>query len=167
MDCQQALEWFDQLAPVDIDFMLGPWLGQGVNTGHPMDGMLERANWIGKTFDSEERVFPLVHATPSGARFTAQPALMPMGLLLRYPGLQRYISPHLFSALRWVFATRRPGARLRMTTYRGKASATMIYNRQPINDVFRKIDNDTVLGLMDMVGMEQPFFFTLSRAQHQ
>ena len=145
--------------------MLGPWHGQGVDTGHPMDGMLERANWIGKTFDSEERVFPLVHATTAGARFTVQPALMPMGLLLRYPGIQRCISPRLFSALRFVFATRQPGARLRMTTYRGKTSATMVYNRQPINDVFRKIDDNTVLGLMDMVGMEQPFFFTLSRAQ--
>ena len=47
--------------------------------------------------------------------------------------------------------------------YRGKCSATMIYDSVPINDVFRKIDSDTVLGLMDLKGMRAPFFFLLQR----
>ena len=62
-----------------------------------------------------------------------------------------------------LFMTRRARARLRMTNYRGKKSATMIYDNLPINDVFRKVDNDTVLGAMDLKGMEQPFFFVLRR----
>jgi len=47
--------------------------------------------------------------------------------------------------------------------YRGKVSATMIYDYLPINDVFRKVDDNTVLGLMDFKGMPQPFFFVLDR----
>jgi hypothetical protein len=39
----------------------------------------------------------------------------------------------------------------------------MIYDDLPINDVFRKVDNNTVLGVMDLKGMEQPFFFVLRR----
>lgn len=52
-----------------------------------------------------------------------------------------------------------------MTEYRGKSSATMVYNPLPINDVFRKVDENTVLGLMDMHGLERPFFFVLRREQ--
>jgi len=50
-----------------------------------------------------------------------------------------------------------------MTTYLGKSSATMIYDKLPINDVFRKIDQDTVFGGMDLKGMKSPFFFILRR----
>jgi len=62
-----------------------------------------------------------------------------------------------------LFATRRSQARLRLTEYRGKSSATMIYDSLPINDVFRKVDENTVLGIMDMKGVAQPFFFILRR----
>ena len=41
----------------------------------------------------------------------------------------------------------------------------MIYDRQPIVDHFRRIDDGRVLGLMEMRGMERPFFFLLSRDQ--
>ena len=41
----------------------------------------------------------------------------------------------------------------------------MIYDRQPIADHFRRIDGDRVLGLMEMGGMERPFFFLLTRDQ--
>ena len=34
--------------------------------------------------------------------------------------------------------------------YRGKASASMIYDQKPIIDIFRKIDEDTMLGVMDI-----------------
>ena len=50
-----------------------------------------------------------------------------------------------------------------MTNYRGTPSATMIYDQLPINDVFRRIDADSVLGVMDYKGMAQPFFFLLHR----
>ena len=41
----------------------------------------------------------------------------------------------------------------------------MIYDQLPINDVFRKIDRDTVFGVMDLKGMKLPFFFILQREQ--
>ena len=37
------------------------------------------------------------------------------------------------------------------------------YDNLPINDVFRKVDDNTVLGIMDLKGMKQPFFFVLRR----
>ena len=50
-----------------------------------------------------------------------------------------------------------------MTSYRSKISATMIYDQLPINDVFRKIDGNSALGIMDLKGMKRPFFFILRR----
>lgn len=50
-----------------------------------------------------------------------------------------------------------------MITYRGKSSATLIYDHLPIHDVFRMVDDDTVFAVMDMKGMSRPFFFMLRR----
>ena len=62
-----------------------------------------------------------------------------------------------------MLQTEEPKARLRMTEYRGVVSATMIYDSLPINDIFRKVDDDTVLGVMDLRFTPQPFFFVLRR----
>jgi len=43
-----ALQLFDALDPVSLDFMLGRWQGSGLQTNHPMDGLLEASNWYGK-----------------------------------------------------------------------------------------------------------------------
>ena len=40
---QRALELFDSLEPVDIEFMIGRWQGDGYRTGHPLDGLLLEA----------------------------------------------------------------------------------------------------------------------------
>jgi len=39
----------------------------------------------------------------------------------------------------------------------------MIYGQLPINDVFRKLDDNTVIGVMDNQHVKEPFFFKLSR----
>nr|WP_246559737.1 GXWXG domain-containing protein [Leptothoe kymatousa] len=56
---EKALQLFDSLAPVNLDFMLGRWQGSGLHTSHPMDGMLEASNWYGKEFIEPEIVYPL------------------------------------------------------------------------------------------------------------
>ena len=67
------------------------------------------------------------------------------------------------AALRPILAARGPKARLRTTRYRGVDTATMIYDQLPINDVFRKLDDQTVLGAMDLRGIRSPYFFLLRR----
>jgi hypothetical protein len=57
-----------------------------------------------------------------------------------------------------------PVARLKPLSFRGKISAAMIYDRQPIIDHFRRIDDDTVIGAMAVDGDERVFFFLLRRA---
>jgi hypothetical protein len=158
----EALAYFDSLDPVDIDTMIGDWRGAELSTGHAMDGMLVATRWFGKSFQSAEVVHPLVHTGLTGGQYCVNPAMLPMKLGLRLTWLQP-VAPLLFGLLQPILATRAPKARLRMMEYRGKTSATMIYDAKPIHDVFRKIDDDTVLGLMDHRGDAHPFYFTLTR----
>ena len=54
-------------------------------------------------------------------------------------------------------------ARLRTVSYRGVATATMVYDRHPILDHFRRLGPDHVLGAMDRKGEDGPLLFFLRR----
>lgn len=59
--------------------------------------------------------------------------------------------------------TKLGAARLREVSFRGRSSAAMVYDVQPIIDCFRRIDHDRVLGVMDVKGTPPTFFFHLTR----
>ncbi|MBC5785793.1 DUF4334 domain-containing protein [Ramlibacter sp. USB13] len=163
-NADEALRFFDSLPPMEPEAMLGPWAGEEVPTGHPLDGALTAFGWHGKRFASAEHVHPLVFG--SGARtYSVRPRWVWPGLplLLRFPALQRAPFAPVVRALMPLLATRRSRARLRAVRFRGCVSAAMVYDEIPVQDVFRGIDGETVLGLMDMKGMAQPFFFALRR----
>jgi Domain of unknown function (DUF4334)/GXWXG protein len=162
---EEALSFFDGLPPMAATQMTGFWRGGGFRTGHPLDGMLELFGWRGKRFDGPDAVHPLVFGEP-GALFSVNPSLAPLGLLLRYGRIIQSpaVAPIARAAL-GMLRTKEPKARLRMTEFRGVTSATMVYNSLPIRDVFRRVDADTALGLMDRRGDKAPsyFYFVLRR----
>ncbi len=162
---EEALTIFDRLEPVGPDFMMGAWKGAGFPTDHPLDGALDVYHWHGKRFEGPEAVHPLVFSTIGGGRKNLNPVFMmpALGLLDRLPFLKSPVMGRIFQVIMPLLATRRPRARLRLTEYRGQVSATMIYDHLPVNDVFRKADDNTVMGIMDMKGMSRPFFFVLHR----
>lgn len=57
------------------------------------------------------------------------------------------------------------GACLRRVGHRGVVTATMVYDRHPIFDHFRAVDDDTVLGVMERKGDAMPLYFWLRRRQ--
>ena len=156
-----VLAFFDPLPPVRLDQMLGTWRGEGLASGHPMDGLLERFGWYGKRFDGPDDVQPLLVRDRRGI-FPVDPAFVPMGLVVRRPGLVGHrLAARAFSVCGRLARAHGPTARLRMMEYRDVLSATMIYDRQPILDAFRAVDAGTLLGAMDLRGTAQPFFFVL------
>ncbi len=160
----RALDYFDARDAVGVAEMLGGWRGSGLPTGHPLDGLLERFGWHGKRFESAEAAHPLVFAAADGSRYGVNPALLPVRSIVRHPWLARApYAPRLFLRLGPALRTTRPRARLRMTEYRGVVSATMVYDDLPILDVFRRVDGDTVVGVMDLRGSRRPFCFVLRR----
>ncbi|MEB3260527.1 MAG: DUF4334 domain-containing protein [Cyanobacteriota bacterium] len=160
---EAALALFDQLEPVAPEELIGRWRGEGFPTGHPLDGVLEAWNWRGKRFESLEEVHPLVFAGPWGGEVCVDPSRVPMEVLRA--GWVGRLAP-LGSLSPWLVplvSTRASAARLRGMSYRGKVSATMVYDALPIMDVFRRLDSERLLGLMDAKGLARPFFFVLRR----
>lgn len=159
----EALAFFDSLPAVAIDELRGRWRGSELSTGHPLEGLLERYGWYGKEFIDQETVHPLLFQDASGTIFKVDPRKVPMTVAPHVPRAAGAVARRALSVLESVIGTTKPRARLRNVEYRGKVSATMIYDHLPIQDVFRRVDGDTVLGVMDRRGDERPFFFVLRR----
>jgi len=162
----EALALFDELDTVTLDFMMDQWKGSGFKTHHRMDGLLEAIGWYGKEFVSPDCVHPLLFSDGSDNgsgiyKVDPNPTAVNLGFSVDLPK-KKSLKP-LYNAMSRLLKTEESKARVRMMEYRGKLSATMIYDYLPINDVFRKVDDNTLLGLMDFKGMEQPFFFVLNR----
>lgn len=160
---EQALQLFDSLESVDLAFMLGRWQGSGLHTSHPMDGLLEASNWYGKEFIDPENVHPLLFLDSQGKIIKVAPNPTVMDSALKIPVVKNDFLKPLLTLANSLLKTEKSQARLRMMEYRGKVSATMVYDYLPINDSFRKVDDNTVLGIMDFKKSPQPFFFVLKR----
>ncbi|WP_232797097.1 DUF4334 domain-containing protein [Blastococcus atacamensis] len=163
MPVDQAFALFDAFRPVSVTEMIGRWRGSGLPTGSPLDGLLESYGWYGKEFLDAETVHPLLFSTRSGPR-PVDPALIPVSVLRGRPGLAHSRAVRAaFTAVRPLLITARPRARLREIEHRGVVTAAMVYDALPIIDVFRRVSARTVLGLMDLRGLPDPFFFVLHR----
>ncbi|MDT0328375.1 DUF4334 domain-containing protein [Nocardiopsis lambiniae] len=163
---EEALELFDASEAVDPDSMLGTWRGAELPTGHPMDGLLAASGWWGKRFEDAETVHPLLFPGPGPTSLWAFDPVKAFGGLgavraLPMPKGLPLVGP--IAVLRPILRTRSAAARLRTTRYRGVDTATMVYDRLPIHDVFRRLSDDTVIGAMDMRGSRRPYFFVLRR----
>jgi Domain of unknown function (DUF4334)/GXWXG protein len=163
---EDVLAFFDTLPAVRVAELNGVWRGSGIATGNRLDGLLERFGWFGKRFDGPEDVHPLLFDDGRGGVVGINPALVPLSLVVRAaPLLRNPVAAGLFRLVLPVLRTSRPRARLRMMEYRGVVSATMSYDALPVHDVFRKADEDTVVGVMDMRGLDPPFLFVLRRSR--
>ncbi|MEM6452531.1 MAG: DUF4334 domain-containing protein [Cyanobacteria bacterium P01_D01_bin.105] len=161
---EEALALFDELDAVSLDFIMGRWKGSGFKTHHRMDGLLETIGWYGKDFINPDCVHPLLFSDGANPPYSIDPnpTAVNLGFSIDLP--QNEALKPLYKAMSKLLKTEDSKARVRMMEYRGKLSATMIYDYLPIHDVFRKVDDHTLLGLMDFKGMEQPFFFVLNKA---
>ena len=173
MTQEEAFEFYDQLEPVSNKEMLGRWRGKEAPSGHPMDGILTICSWYGKEFIDEETVHPLVFKERRGKLFFLNPdrvfkyydIVLKSKLLNKVINSKKPMNRHQYDCILKRFKTKRSKARLRQVEYRGKVSAAMVYDSLPIIDAFRKIDEHTLLGVMDMKGNfnDLGYFFILKR----
>lgn len=161
---EAALALFDDLPPVAAVEITGRWRGREIATGHPMDGLLEPSGWWGKQFDDVDHVHPLLFEAASGAVYPVSPRRLPLGLAGRVSPAQLGRARPVSSRLRPLLETRRHQARLRDVAFRGVVSAAMVYDDLPIIDAFRRVDPDTLLGVMDYRRHPAPYVFVLARA---
>ncbi|MEX5721028.1 DUF4334 domain-containing protein [Geodermatophilus maliterrae] len=154
----------DRLPGIGVDDLVGRWRGTELPTGSPLDGLLTAYRWWGKEVVDAETVHPLLFPDRAGRPRPVQPALAPLTLLRRTPGLVRSRPARLgFAVARPLLTTRRPAARLRTVEHRGVVTTALVYDRLPVVDVFRQVTADVLLGLMDMRGLSCPYVFVLER----
>lgn len=146
-DLHTACKLFDSLEPVDLESLLGTWRGKEFRTGHPLDSVLKKLNWYGKAFHDADNVDPLLFEVKEGEVIAVDP--------VPFMGKQK-----LTEAVGGE-------ARMRMVEFRGKVSAAMIYDHLPILDHFRKVAEGKLLGMMDLKGDQQPFFFLLEKVGNE
>ena len=118
--------------------MLGAWRGGDFATGHPAGALLGKIGWHGKRFDSLTDGHPLICRGEDGALYSNT----------RYAGGG-------YSSL-WN------------VEFRGESTATMVYDAMAVLDHFKRVDEDTVMGIMNgkleaAFGTADHYYFWLER----
>ncbi|MEU1209405.1 DUF4334 domain-containing protein [Nocardia sp. NPDC005825] len=161
---EAAMTLFDDLPAIRSDDIRGTWVGRELATGHPSDGLLSASGWYGKQFDGPDSVHPLLFRNADGQVWISEPRRIPLKLAGRVPARSvESLRRRVGGLAEPAFKTKKYRARIRDLEHRGVMTAAMIYDGLPIIDIFRRVDDDTVLGLMDQRDVDQPYFFVLTR----
>ncbi|MEF0941427.1 DUF4334 domain-containing protein [Rhizobium sp. BR 362] len=161
-----GLAYFDSLSVAPVTGLAGLWQGHGVASEHPLDGVLENLGWYGKRFTTDLRADALLFAVGPHRLVAIDPAMIPLRLAFRFHRFGRtQVARNLFSYLQKICRAKAPVASLRSMSFRGKTSTAMVYDRQPITDHFRRIDEDRLLGVMAVEGVDRHYFFVLTRTK--
>jgi uncharacterized protein DUF4334/GXWXG protein len=120
------------LETVRPEEILGEWKGGEFDTGHPLNGKLDKARWYGKTFVSRTDAKPLICLDDAGERYSNT-------------------------------ALGKGEASLWSVEFRGESTATMVYDGQPVLDHFKRVDKDTLMGIMNgkHLAPDGPYFYFL------
>lgn len=107
------------LEPVTVEEVLGPWRGGDFATGHVASKVLGKVGWHGKRFDAPLEAHPLICRDAEGALYSNTEAAGG-GLASLWP-----------------------------VGFRDEVTATMVYDRMPVFDHFKRVDADTLMGIMN------------------
>lgn len=126
------------LAPATVPEVIGSWKGGDFATGHLAGKVLEQVRWHGKRFDGPLAAVPLLCRDEHGALYSNTEA---------GGGGEASLWP---------------------VEFRGEVTATMVYDRLPVLDHFKRVDHDTLMGIMngklqDAFGIEDLYYFWLER----
>jgi len=126
------------LEPVTVAEVLGAWRGGDFSIGHVASTVLEKVRWHGKTFSSALDAQPLICRGDDGELYS--------NLAAGGGG----------EASLWEVA------------FRGETTATMVYDRMPVFDHFKKVDDATLMGIMNgklesAFGVADLYYFWLER----
>jgi hypothetical protein len=119
IDPAELDEVWAALEPVSVEDVLGEWKGTMFETGHAALALMDGITWYGKRFHSATDVQPFVCVDADGG---------------------------LYSDL-----TRTGGgeASLWMIEFQGELTASMVYDSLPIVDHFKRVDETTLVGVMN------------------
>ena len=126
------------LPTVTVEEILGPWRGGDFTTGHIASTVLEKVRWHGKRFDAPLDAKPLICRNEEGELYSN---------LAAGGGAEASLWP---------------------VEFRGETTATMVYDAMPVFDHFKRVDADTLMGIMNgkleaAFGVKDLYYFWLER----
>ncbi|MDP2773241.1 MAG: DUF4334 domain-containing protein [Nocardioides sp.] len=135
---QELDDLWTELRPVTVEAVLGPWRGGDFATGHIASTVLQKVRWHGKVFNGPLDAQPLVCRDADG---------------------------ELYSNLE---AGGGGEASLWEVVFRGESTATMVYDKMPVLDHFKSVDDVTLMGIMNgkldsTFGISDLYYFWLER----
>lgn len=152
------------MLPVEPYEIIGLWRGSGIPTGHPLDGVLENLDWFGKRFKPDLRADALLFRSGEHSLISINPSRIPLGLAFLFHRVGRTRAARiLFRYLRCGLRAKGPVAALHTIRFQGMMSAAMVYDKQPIVDHFRRIDEHRLMGAMTIKGDDRIYFFELAK----
>jgi len=161
-DQASILSWFHSLAPMHPSELIGLWQGEGMASGHPLDGVLENLGWFGKRFHPDLRADALLFQLGPQRLVALEPAYFPIRTAVRLAPFGRTsVARNWFSYLYKILRAKGTTAALETHEDEAGPTAAMAYDRQPIVDHFRRIDETTVAGMMVVSGEQLRYFFRL------
>jgi hypothetical protein len=160
---QEVIAWFRGLPSVRPAEMVGLWRGIGIPSGHPLDGVLENLQWFGKRFHSDLTADALLFQWPPGPLVPIEPSFFPVRLAIALAPFARAFAARIcFPYLQKVVRARGTTASLKLRAVDDDETAAMVYDKQPVVDFFRRIDDD-IVGMMCVEGDARRYFFRLRR----
>lgn len=146
---EERIAWFASMKPVLPEEMVGLWRGTGIPSGHPLDGVMENLGWFGKRFQPDLKADALLFQCRPGRVVPLEPSFFPIELAIRLaPFAKTFVARNLFSHLQEVFRARDTTAMLTLRRIDGAETTAMVYDKQPIADFFRRVDDHEVAGMM-------------------
>jgi hypothetical protein len=162
----EATRWFRSLEAVQPEDLVGLWKGAGHPSGHPMDGVLDNLHWYGKRFHPDMRADALLFEGEPGRLVAVDPKFFPIRLASTFARFGRSARAWgLFSRIRARVRAQGTTASLQTKMDEGVMTAAMVYDRQPIVDLFRRVDETQVAGMMVVENDTRRFFFRLTRTE--
>ena len=130
--------FWTDLSTVSVEEILGAWRGGDFATGHLAGKALRRLRWHGKTFESALDAVPMVCRDEAGELYANAEAAGGGAASL------------------WDIG------------FRGEVTATMVYDKLPVLDHFKAVDEDTLVGVMNgkleqAFGVADLYYFWLER----
>lgn len=160
----EKIAWFGSLSSVLPGEMTGVWRGEGIPSGHPLDGVLENLQWFGKRFNANLSADALLFQWDPGRLVPIEPAFFPIRLAIRLAAFGRTsVARNWFAHVSKIVRSRGTTAMVKLRMIDGAETAAMVYDKQPIVDYFRRIGNDEVAGMMVIEGDDRRYFFKLRR----
>ena len=157
-------KWFKTLGPVLPAEMVGLWRGEDIPSDHPFDGVLENLQWFGKRFLPDLRADALLFQWKPDRLVPLEPAAFPIRLAIRLAPLGRTsLARKLFSHVQKVARAHGTTAKLTLRMVDGLETTAMVYDKLPVIDVFGRVAENEVAGMMVVDGDDRWYFFRLRK----